>query len=446
MTTPIADFVKAYADSETSRFHMPGHKGKSLLGCESLDITEIRGADVLSAASGIIAQSEANAASLFNTAYTFYSTEGSSLCIRAMLSLVKKLSNNSRTKVLSARNSHKAFIYACALCDIEVDWIYPTDFSHLCSCAISPEELEIELNSKESLPHAVYITSPDYLGNVADINGLSKICHKYGIPLLVDNAHGAYLAFRSPSAHPISLGADMCCDSAHKTLPVLTGGAYLHISKNFNRFSPQDVRNAMAVFSSTSPSYIILQSLDLCNAYLSDSYGSRLEKFIRKVTDIKEKLASIGFPALPNTEDLKIVFSKNLCGYEGYELAEHLSKHKIEAEFYDRDFLVLMLTPSLSDKDLQRLIDAFSLLTPREHRYSSLPPKPAKAISVMSIRDAIFCNSETVLSKDAEGRICASPIVSCPPAIPIVVSGEIIDNTAVELLSYYGINEINVIK
>ena len=236
MNTPIADFVKAYTLSGASRFHMPGHKGNPVIGCEMFDITEINGADVLGNADGIIAESEANAASLFNTAKTFYSTEGSTLCIKAMLALIKKNSIKSVPKILAARNAHKAFVYACALLGLEPEWIFPKEFTHLCACELSCNELDDILKNADSLPDAVYITSPDYLGNVMDVKGLSDICHKYGIPLLVDNAHGAYLAFLNESLHPIALGADMCCDSAHKTLPVLTGGAYLHLSKNCNHF------------------------------------------------------------------------------------------------------------------------------------------------------------------------------------------------------------------
>ena len=125
MTTPIADFVKNYALRDLSRFHMPGHKGKALLGCESLDITEIDGADVLYSAGGIIDESESNASALFGTKHSFYSTEGSSLAIKAMLALIKKRTpTGERTTVLAARNVHKAFIYACALLDTR----------HLCKC------------------------------------------------------------------------------------------------------------------------------------------------------------------------------------------------------------------------------------------------------------------------------------------------------------------------
>ena len=218
MNTPIVDFVKRYAASEALRLHMPGHKGAGSLGVESLDLTEIEGADVLYHEDGILRESQRNATALFGTKKTVYSAEGSSLAIRAMLYLAKLAGNGNC--ILAARNAHKTFMTAAALLDLDVQWLYSS--GSLLSCPISTQDLESAL--QKTKPIAVYITSPDYLGNVADIQGLAEVCHRYGTYLLVDNAHGAYLHFLD--RHPMDLGADLCCDSAHKTLPVLTGGAY----------------------------------------------------------------------------------------------------------------------------------------------------------------------------------------------------------------------------
>ena len=230
METPIADFVRRYADSGMVRAHMPGHKGKPFLGCEALDITEIRGADSLYEADGMILYSESHAGELFGSGRTVYSTEGSSQCIRAMLYLALTCGNGSRT-VVAARNVHRSFVYAAALLDFEIVWLWPECSTSLCGCLVSAETLERTLATLPAPPAAVYLTSPDYLGSVADISALAEVCRKYGTLLAVDNAHGAYLRFLEPSCHPLDLGADLCCDSAHKTLPALTGGAYLHISR-----------------------------------------------------------------------------------------------------------------------------------------------------------------------------------------------------------------------
>lgn len=225
MQTPIVDFVRRYQKDGVTRFHMPGHKGQSYLGCEWADITEICGADSLYEADGIIAESEENASALFGSGRTFYSTEGSSQCIRAMLSLALSRHNGKeRSVVLAARNVHKAFVYAAALLDFDVEWLWPEDgMKSLCSCKVSPAQVEKQI--VRSRPVAVYLTSPDYLGGQMDIRSIAEVCHREGVLLLVDNAHGAYLHFLKQSVHPLDLGADMCCDSAHKTFPVLTGGA-----------------------------------------------------------------------------------------------------------------------------------------------------------------------------------------------------------------------------
>ena len=444
MTTPIADFVKNYATRDISRFHMPGHKGKAILGCESLDITEIDGADVLYSADGIIDESENNASALFGTKHSFYSTEGSSLCIKAMLALInKRTPRGKRTTVLAARNVHKAFIYACALLDIDAEWLYPKEFSHLCECTIAPKELERALATADRLPDAVYLTSPDYLGNIADVKGLSEVCKRYSLPLLVDNAHGAYLGFCEPSIHPIALGAHMCCDSAHKTFPVLTGGAHLHIAHSFDA-DKDDVRSALALFASTSPSYLILQSLDLCNSYLSDGYRNKLAACIARLDKIKSALAERGICAKVS-EPLKLVLTRDSCGYGGDELAKILRDHGIEPEFCDRDAIVLMATPSLEERDFERLERALSTLEVRESTPTNIPA-PEIATRALSIRDAIFLPSEKISTKNAANRICASPTVSCPPAVPVVMSGEIITEGAIELMLYYGIDQIDVIK
>ena len=265
MKTPICDFVNAYANANAVRVHMPGHKGVSRLGCEVRDITEIGGADVLYRSYGIIRESEDNAAKLFGTARTVYSTEGSSLCIRGMLFLAMQATG--RRTFLAGRNAHSTFVTACALLDAQVDWLWGD--GGLTTCAVTAEMVDEALGQADAKPAAVYVTSPDYLGGLADIPTLAEVCHRYGTLLLIDNAHGAYLRFLTPSQHPLDLGADLCCDSAHKTLPALTGAAYLHLSEKLPSYFREETKTALALFGSTSPSYLILQSLDAANALLA---------------------------------------------------------------------------------------------------------------------------------------------------------------------------------
>ena len=452
MNTPIYDFVTEYRKKNVSRLHMPGHKGISFLGCEAYDITEIQGADELFTADGIIHESECNASELFGTAHSFYSTEGSSLAIRTMLALAlsewKAVSHNQeksiRPYILAARNVHKSFVYGCALLDLDVEWIFPENFKSLCSCKVTAATVDKFLSEAKVKPVDVYLTSPDYLGFVQDIEGIAKVCEEYHVPLLVDNAHGAYTRFLKPSKHPIDLGASMCCDSAHKTLPVLTGGAYLHISKQAPESFTTFAKNTMSVFASTSPSYLILQSLDLCNRYLADQYEDKLTHCINRVNELKAFIADKGF-VVEASEPLKVVIDTLKSGYSGEELSSILRDYFIEVEFADPEYVVMMFTPETTDLDYSRLKQAFSSIKTKEaleKPFFSLRQPVRKC----SIREAVFGWKEIVSPKEAVGRISASPSVSCPPAIPIVVSGEIITEEAVRLFEYYGIDSVEVLN
>ena len=460
METPICDFVKGYADNGFSRFHMPGHKGRKFIGCEKYDITEIDGADVLSHADGIIKKSQENAAKLFGSGASFYSTEGSSQCIKTMLAVVfadyrrklmyektdkpenlseakktdksEKLCENKNTSarsfyeneiiekpeaiterayVLAARNVHKSMIDALALLDLDVEFIYPKDADSICVSMVTPADImeylekvsdnteikteeikkildnaqrdDIKLsdteqknicgkdNKRNTLPMAVYITSPDYLGNTADIEGISKVCEKYDIPLIVDNAHGAYQAFldeeKYGNIHPIKSGAAIFCDSAHKTLPVLTGGAYIHVSRKYKeRFAPY-VASYMTMFGSTSPSYLIMQSLDMCNRYIDEKIRHELSECIGRIEKTKKVLVENNVK-LMETEPLKIVIDTAAAGMEGGKLAEELRKYKIECEYADKYFVVLMITRRMMRKILNGLKSGQLKLSIKEWR------------------------------------------------------------------------------
>lgn len=436
MNTPICDFVREYAKSGAMRLHMPGHKGRG--DVEALDITEIEGADSLYCADGIIAQSEANASALFGCP-TFYSTEGSSQCIRAMLFLAICAAGSRR--ILAGRNAHRSFISAAALLDLDVEWLCGGG-SYL-SCLPTGEEIERAILLMPQKPAAVYLTSPDYLGNIADIGSAAEVCHRHGVLLLVDNAHGGYLKFLAGSLHPIDLGADLCCDSAHKTLPVLTGGAYLHISPEKAELFSDKVKDALQLFGSTSPSYIILQSLDRANAYLDGGYTERLAEFIPKLGALKARLCEYGFTLVGN-EPMKLTIAPKSCGYRGTELADLMRSHGIECEFADPDFTVMMLTPELGDDDLCRLGSALCAI-PKKPPILSAPPKFIAWQKAISIREAIFAKNEELPADQCVGRILASPGVSCPPAVPIVSSGERIDSAALDCFAYYGITTCRVV-
>lgn len=438
MNTPVADFVQRYAKAGMARLHMPGHKGRCFLGCEPWDITEIHGADALYEAEGILAESEQNAAALFGSQRTCYSTEGSSQCIRAMLYLAVAASGSHT--VVAARNVHRAFVSAAALLDLEIRWLWPEESRSLCGCPISPAQLEETLHSLPEPPAAVYLTSPDYLGGMAEIPALAQVCHQHGTLLLVDNAHGAYLRFLQPSLHPLDLGADLCCDSAHKTLPVLTGGAYLHLSPTAPAQLAPLAKSALGLFGSTSPSYLTLASLDLCNRYLAEGYPQRLAEAVERLAELRERLTAAGWRVEPS-DPLRVTVAAPR-GVTGQELAGQLRRQGVECEYADRDFLVLMATPENTPEELAQAAAALGQC-PGEANPPQLPL--ARGERACSIRQAAFAPRETVDAAHSLGRVCGLPTVGCPPAIPIAVSGERITPEALALFAYYGIEQVEVL-
>ena len=443
MKTPICDFVADYRERNPLRLHMPGHKGEERMGIEGLDITEIKGADSLYEASGIILESERNASRLFG-AHTLYSTEGSSQCIRAMLCLAMwhGREQGKPCRVLAARNAHKTFLTAGALLDMEVSWLPVREEESYLAGDVSLEALSVLLS--EEPPAAVYVTSPNYLGGQADIKSVAELCHQHGVLLLVDNAHGAYLKFLNPSAHPMDLGADICCDSAHKTLHALTGAAYLHISRNAPKDLRERARDAMALFGSTSPAYLILQSLDRLNADLAGDYPRRLSLFADEAEALRESLRRVGYTVC-GEEPLKITLKAKEYGYTGQGLAAILEDRGVVCEFADPDYLVLMLTPAIGTNGLRRLSEALRSI-PRRERISEAPPRLPVCPRVMSPRSAMLASSESVDIERCVGRILSSPSVGCPPAVPILISGERITEEAVACFRYYGVEVCSVVK
>ncbi|MBR4425761.1 MAG: aminotransferase class I/II-fold pyridoxal phosphate-dependent enzyme, partial [Oscillospiraceae bacterium] len=379
MTTPVWDFIQNYAASGVLRLHMPGHKGAPALGCEALDLTEVAGADSLYAPTGIIRESEANAAALFGSVRTLYSTEGSSQCIRAMVHLaLRHRAPGVPPVILAGRNAHSSFLSACALCGAEPDWLWPEAGEGLLSCTLRPAALEKQLDAAGTCCAAVYVTSPDYLGGMADVAGLAAVCHARGLPLLVDNAHGAYLRFLPGARHPLEQGADLVCDSAHKTLPVLTGGAWLHIANE--AYAPA-AKQAMALFGSTSPSYLTLASLDLCNARLATDYPMLLAEAQRDAAALRQTLLELGWTVRPS-DPLRITLQ---C--DGAKAAARLRARNMEPEYAGPDALVLMLTPENAAAARARVPEALG----RCDLPAPVPPPPLpRPERICSVREALF--------------------------------------------------------
>ena len=465
MKTPICDFVRDYAASDTIRMHMPGHKGRDedeqLARIAQYDITEISGADELFHPTSIIAESEANASEIFGCD-TYYSTEGSSLCIRAMLHLCmtqaaapasaaphkSTASQEPAPKpwVLAARNVHESFVSACALLGIDAEWILSPNIT-LLSVDINADDvakaLATGISSHGSLPCCVYITSPDYAGHILPIKEIADVCHAQQVPLVVDNAHGAYLKFLEPSVHPMDLGADMCCDSAHKTLPVLTGGAYLHVADN-EKYTAERVKSSMEFFASTSPSWLILQSLDRANLWLSEGGKRLFKKTEEKVGKIRASLTDGGLSCY-GEDTMKITILTRDFGYTGTEFASILREQKIEVEFSDPDMIVLMITPKNTERELEKLRKILLSIPRRDALTKEVGISDAFPEKKMTIRTASLCSWENIPLEKALGRIAAMGSFSCPPAVPIVMPGEVIGKEEIASFKYYGYTQCKVV-
>ncbi len=431
MTAPISDFIRDYIARDPARLHMPGHKG-----AVPDDITEIFGADSLYEAEGIILESERNAASLFGSARTLYGTEGSSQCVKAMVFLAAR-----KGPILAARNAHQSFIHGAALCGARVEWLYPKDASSPYSALIDPKDLEAVLDAADEKPAALYVTSPDYLGREQDLKALSAVCRVRGLLLLCDNAHGAYLKFLSPSRHPLDAGADLVCDSAHKTLPVLTGGAYLHIGPGADADILRDAKTAMALFGSSSPSWLILKSLDENNGYLEADFPRELEIAVKAVREEKDRLSALGWGVLPSDE-MRICLAA-AEGADGLKMAGIVRRHGAECEFADRDVLVAMYSPRNRPQDFAALSRALGRAPGAPRAANSVPHRPEKALE---IREAVFSRWEETDVRKAAGRVCALPLPHCPPAVPPVMPGERIDDETVRRLTEMGIGTIRTIS
>lgn len=426
METPIHDFLKKYSESGTVRLHMPGGKGIAT----PFDITEISGADELYDCSGIIRESERNAAKLFGAADTCYSCGGSTLAIQAMLTAACAVMG--KRKIAAGRYSHKSLISTAILSGIDVTWIYPDSFL---SAEISPSAAEAAIDDDMA---AVFVNSIDYLGGETDIAALAEVCRGRGVLLLADNAHGAYKVFTGD--HPIKLGADMTADSAHKTLPALTGTAYLHLADSAFYAG---AKAAMSLFGSSSPSYLMLDSLDLCNRYITENRKAALGT-IKRVSELKTALEGTGVK-LRRSDAMRITVDANAAGYTGFDYAEIMRQKGAECEMSGERYVVLLFSAVQPESDFERVYDILRSIPQREP-IKPLPVPVIRPEKVMSCRESYFSPKREVPVSASADMICADIVSPCPPCVPVVMPGELITEEAAAVMKRYGIDSIRTVR
>ena len=413
---------------------MPGHKGKALLPelstAYAWDITEISGADSLFEADGVLREGEIQTAMAYQSPAVCWSAGGSTLCIQAMLAQMKY----ENRIVIASRTVHRAFLNSCILLDLRVKWVFPRR-GGVISGEYCPEDFENILKMTD-VPACIYVTSPDYTGRMQDIGALAKICRKYGAKLLVDNAHGAHLAFLENNQHPMALGADYCCDSAHKTLPALTGGAFLHMR---DRSQVRIMKQHMMLFGSTSPSYLIMQSLDGCTDWLKYHGREEIQICAVRSAQLKENLSE-KYEFL-GTDPMHLTLAVN-----GVKLAEALRNARIpvECEYADKTCCVILLSPMMTKCDFNAL--GYTLQCCEAFPAVTAPELPAPMEQACPMRTAALSGYEMIDLHQAEGRICAPVQVPCPPAVPIAFSGERLTRDWLALMEFYDLKQIAVMQ
>ena len=454
---PLADALRGYAAKGRASFHTPGHKGRAgLLGEISplaLDLTELPETGSLYDGGDVIEQAEKLAAEAFGAAETLFSAGGCTLCIQAML----LLGGGPGGRVLFLRNAHRSAVHAAALLGMEPAWLWPGEDGRPEAGGIA-ESLKQDKNIR-----AVYITSPDYYGRLADVPRIAAVCRAAGVPLLVDNAHGSHLgAF---GRHPLAQGAAMTADSAHKTLPVLTGGAMLHIGRKADGVpwaGRAEAKAAMALFGSTSPGFPVLGSLDLARDWWvragREAYRLTAEETagLRK-TAWEEEIDVLGGPL---QDPARLTLDTRSIGIEGGEAAEFFRAQGCEPEYADGRYVVFILTPFNTPAELERLRGAIRGLPAARRRGRFLgrgvPGKGAKAAPyawdgsppevACSPREALLAPCEAVPAPEAAGRIAARAACPCPPGVAAVVPGERITAELAVCLKEAGFDRLVVLK
>lgn len=460
MDEGLFDKLNNYVKGDVYPFHMPGHK-RNVNSPDSpyaYDITEIDGFDNLHHPRGIIRASLDTATAFYGTERTYYLVNGSTSGILSAVSACTKQGGS----IIMARNCHKSVYNAVYMRQLTAHYVYPEKIEGLSmSGGIHPKEVE-KLLTEYPETEAVIITSPTYEGISSYVSAIAKIVHKHGIPLIVDEAHGAHFSMHEYfPASAIEGGADIVIQSVHKTLPALTQTALLHVCSEM--VDRERVERFLSIYQSSSPSYVLMSSVDGCirgifahGTKIFDMYVDRLKRFREKVKSFTHiKLLDkdiLGKGAAYELDLGKLVIMVNSRRYSGHDIYEILlEKYHIQLEMASSDYVIAMTSMSDREEGFDRLYQALEEID-RDIRinegYGALENTDAdeeeerkrqavlrrKAVVCKGIYEAVEAEHEVVRFKNSTGRISAEYIYLYPPGIPVVAPGEILDATVIEYL------------
>ncbi len=432
-----------YSRTDFYPFHMPGHKRQVhteyLSNPYAVDITEITDFDNLHHAEGIIKENQDMAAELYHADKTWFLINGSTAGILAAVSACTSRGG----KLLMARNCHKAVYHAAYLRGLETSYIYPS-YEPACGLngRISPDDVEKVLQENAGI-EAVIITSPSYDGVVSDIEQIAKMVHSYGIPLIVDEAHGAHFAFGEyfPTS-ALDLGADIVIHSLHKTLPAMTQTALLH--KKGNWVSGERLEEFLGIYETSSPSYILMGGISYCLRFLKEQGKQKFEMFQENLKWAREKMKTMKVLHLVGEElieendifDLdysKMIISTVNADINGPQLHEILrKKYHLEMEMEAEQYVLALTSVMDSREGFDRLVKALleideSLQNKKEKMENYIfinSGCTAKKQQKCTIWEAVEGVWEAVPLEESQGRVSAEYAYLYPPGIPLLVPGE----------------------
>lgn len=442
----LYDKLIEYNKSDYYGFHMPGHKrNEEMFGTRlpyGIDITEIEGFDDLHHAETLIKDQEERAAHLYKAEETHFLVNGSTVGI---LSAILGVTNRG-DKILVARNCHKSVYNAMELNGLRPIYIYPEYEKDLqINGEVSGEKIEILLNENPDVK-AVMIVSPTYDGVLSDVEKIAQIVHKRGIPLIVDEAHGAHFGFHPyfPENSNVK-GADIVIHSVHKTLPSLTQTALIHI--NGEIVDREKVRKYLHMLQSSSPSYILMASIDRCMELLESEGDTLFELYAQRIDVLRTELQGLKHLEILQTEQFdrsKFLISVKKTGITSKKLADILlHTYHLQMEMTGGTYVLAMTALGDTKEGFERLKRALfeidqSLSDEKQEDYLPVElPKLPLVCTNEEIERKKCGNEELILWKASIGRISTEYAYVYPPGIPLIVPGEQITQEAIQVLALY---------